>query len=268
MKTQQFCFQHDKRNIYGFIDQPETNSPKALIVIIPGDGKTKFVNDKYYIELREELTKNNFGCCVWDKIGCGKNKGKYKQIPVANSSNEAISAISELRRRKIKGSNKIGLWGISRAGWICPLIIEKDPSICFWISISGTNEEENFAYLLRCNLEKTNIDSREKETIVSEWIYGTKAFLQGESVFTYLRLTNHLRYNEYYRKHYGPTSNLAIVLGYKKLQKIYLKNEHYFDEKSGLEIYVKDMKEKLRINCPVLAIFGKNDINVDWKKTK
>nr|WP_319397620.1 hypothetical protein [uncultured Carboxylicivirga sp.] len=49
----------------------------------------------------------------------------------------------------------------------------------------------------------------------------------------------------------------------------YYKNSGFeFDSITGLQIMVNDFQEVLRkVNCPVLAIFGKNDTQVDWKKT-
>jgi hypothetical protein len=46
---------------------------------------------------------------------------------------------------------KIGLWGISRAGWIAPLAMAQHPGIGFWISVSGTDDKENFPYFIESN---------------------------------------------------------------------------------------------------------------------
>ena len=41
------------------------------------------------------------------------------------------------------------------------------------------------------------------------------------------------------------------------------------DDKTGLQLYIKNFNTVLRnINCPVLALFGEKDMNVDWKQTK
>ena len=41
------------------------------------------------------------------------------------------------------------------------------------------------------------------------------------------------------------------------------------DEETGLQLYVKDFDAILsNIDCPVLALFGEKDRNVDWRKTK
>ena len=41
------------------------------------------------------------------------------------------------------------------------------------------------------------------------------------------------------------------------------------DEETGLPIYIEDFDLILsKVTVPVLALFGENDMNVDWKKTK
>ncbi|MEM0934182.1 MAG: alpha/beta hydrolase, partial [Bacteroidota bacterium] len=41
------------------------------------------------------------------------------------------------------------------------------------------------------------------------------------------------------------------------------------DTESGLWVYINDFDQTLlKINCPVLALFGANDSQVDWRKTK
>lgn len=57
--------------------------------------------------------------------------------PVDSSAEEVVSAIHALRKKKEGGSERIGLWGVSRAGWIAPLVIKQEPSVKFLISVSG-----------------------------------------------------------------------------------------------------------------------------------
>jgi len=56
--------------------------------------------------------------------------------------------------------------------------------------------------------------------------------------------------------------------GFRQGQKKFLNGERVVDEESGLMVYVPQFEEMLKkIRCPVLAIFGEKDTNVDWRKT-
>jgi len=48
-------------------------------------------------------------CCFWDKAGCGKSEGEFKQLehPIEKSADEVIAAIENLNKLKIAGSEKI-----------------------------------------------------------------------------------------------------------------------------------------------------------------
>jgi uncharacterized protein len=268
MQTDTFSFEFEGKKLIGVLDFPTHQKPCGIILIIQGDGKSNVVAGNWFYDMRTQFVKLGYACCAWDKIGCGKSEGKYFQQSVQNNAKEVLCAINELNHRNIPGTNRIGLWGISRAGWICPLVIQKYPSISFWISVSGTDDKESFSYLLETNLKIDGRTESQAKQLTDEWIKGTKAFLTGESASKYLSLTKNLRKDKFYKKHFGPSQAWIIRLAYKGYQKKHLKEPHIFDEESGLEIYVNDFEKVLNnIKCPVLAIFGEKDTRVDWKKT-
>lgn len=56
--------------------------------------------------------------------------------------------------------------------------------------------------------------------------------------------------------------------GYERSQKNVMKEDGQFDKETGLRIYVPEFEKLLdKINCPVLALFGEKDSQVDWRKT-
>lgn len=73
------------------------------------------------------------------------------------------------QRLGLPGAEKIGLWGLSRAGWICPLINVLYP-IDFWISVSGTNDQENYGYLLASNLRIAGMSEAEVTGLHQTWM--------------------------------------------------------------------------------------------------
>jgi pimeloyl-ACP methyl ester carboxylesterase len=71
-----------------------------------------------------------------------------------------------LKRRKIGGSGKIGLWGISRAGYVCPLVIQEYASIAFWISVSGPDSLDSSPYRIESAIRNINYKRDEKTKAV------------------------------------------------------------------------------------------------------
>lgn len=269
MQTDTFSFLFEGKRLNGILDIPTHQSPRGIIVIIHGDGKTNVVAGRWYYDIRTHFANLGFSCCVWDKAGCGKSEGEYTQQGVHISAKEASCAIDELKHRNIAGSNKIGLWGISRAGWICPLIIKEYRDIAFWISVSGTDDKENFAYQLETNLRIEGKSEFDINRLVNAWYKGNEIYRKGGYASEYFKATKSLREDSICQKLWGYSNDKIDTTDFAKYQLIFINENHQFDKETGLMVYVPDFDILLKsIQCPVLAIFGEKDAHVDWTKTK
>jgi uncharacterized protein len=258
-------FEFDGFMLDGVLNMPDSIIPKGLALIVHGSGQTNAVEQGWYYDVREQFVKSGYAVYMWDKMGCGKSEGTFNyNQSVQNSALEVMAAIRALKNNRIPGADKIGLWGISRAGWINPLVINQLKDIQFWISVSGVDEKENFKYLLAENLR---INGHSKDTIdllVGEWMIGSKISHSGGSYEAYRAATPNLRQNEFF---------LRFMNGEIPKEEYYTYQANFMKEKldkeSGLQVYINDFETILsNINCPVLALFGEKDMNVDWVKTK
>jgi hypothetical protein len=60
---------------------------------------------------------------------------------VKSSAREVAAAVRQIREKTLPGVTKIGLWGISRAGWIAPLAMAQDPGIGHLRGLPGRDED-------------------------------------------------------------------------------------------------------------------------------
>ncbi len=266
--TEEFFFTFNNTRYHAEIGKPHKRPSTATIVIIPGHGKTDFVGGAYYYYLRQFFTQLGLTTLVWDKKGCGKSEGVYEHHQsVTSSAEEAIAAIEEYKQKKLPGSERIGLWGISRGGWICPLIIDNYKSIAFWISVSGTDAFDTFRYMVESNLR---IEGRKEDDITvlmkefDHYMYTLRN--GGESYDQFVHSTQKLFSDPFYTS-----------LGQKRVSEsefnaapeYYKKSSDQFDKKNGLYIFIPGFENILRkIECPVLAVFGEKDSQVNWRSTK
>ncbi len=201
MKTEEFIFKYDGKKYSGLLDLPTDEKPSAIVVMIHGHGKTNVVEKNWYAKIRSKFVSTGIAVCIWDKAGCGKSEGEYKHNQsVQSSAYEALAAIEELRKFNIVNPDKIGLWGISRAGWICPLIIEEDKSIAFWISVSGTDNLDNYRYLLESNLRIEGRTEPEIAVLMSEWDYCNRYLRGGKTYDEFIKETKNLFDDPYCKK--------------------------------------------------------------------
>ncbi|KOY87548.1 hypothetical protein AD998_16660 [bacterium 336/3] len=266
IKTESFEFVHKGKKLSGLLDLPTGQKPTSIVLIIQGYGKSNIVEGNWYYDLRSNFVKLGIACVIWDKPGCGKSEGNFEpNQSVQSSADEVISAIKEIESKNIAGYNNIGLWGISRAGWICPLVIQQYPKISYWISVSGTDDKENFGYLFETNLRIEGRSETEIKLLLSEWQQGNDIFREGGTFAEYQKATQNLRKDSFW---IFLNSSSETEESYLSKQKQFISEGHKFDKRTGLMIYVPNFRRTLmKIQCPVLAIFGEKDANVNWKKT-
>ena len=253
-RKQLLNFEFEGFRLNGVLDLPDLPQPNGLVLIIHGSGPTNAVAQDWYGDVRGAINKAGYGTYIWDKIGCGQSEGifDYHQS-IQSSTSEVIAAIKELKKKKIPGSEHIGLWGISRAGWIAPMVIDQYGTIKFWISVSGVDDKESFAYLFEKNLEIEGIPQDSIALLVDELKTGYQITHSGESYEAYQNATPHLRKNKFLNRFNN--GNVITKDGYYAYQKTFMKKP--FDEETSLQVYVEDFESVLsRIECPVLALLG------------
>jgi len=261
---QLFDFQFEGHTISGVLDSPSEQASKGIVLIVHGSGTTNAVEGDWQSDVRATMLKAGYSTYMWDKMGCGKSEGtfNYNQT-VQNSAEEVITAIQALQQKGIPGSDHIGLWGISRAGWINPIVINQYKDIQFWISVSGVSARENFFYLLQHNLRIDGVPQDSVELISQELLAGYRISHEGGTYEAYLAATPNLQENAFWKRFVNGGITKA---GYEAYQPTFMKQA--FDQASGLPIYIEDFDQILsKVNCPVLALFGEDDKNVDWQET-
>lgn len=252
----------------GVLNVPKDQKPKGVVLIIHGSGKTNAVAQEWYSDVRETIVKTGYATYMWDKMGCGKSGGTFNyNQSVQNSASEAIAAITALKEKQISGSNNIGLYGGSRAGWINPIVINQYEDIAFWISVSGVDDKENFSYLLQENLSIEGLPKDSIDLIVDQWLKGIKIAHSGGSFESYMNATKDLQSNAFWLRFVRENMGELNEEVYYDFQQPLMKGT--LDKATGLQVYIEDFDLILsKINSPVLALFGESDRNVDWKKTK
>ncbi len=265
IQSEIFEFECEGVKLNGILNTPEKHPPKGLVLIVHGSGQTNAVEQEWHYDVRELFVRTGYAVYMWDKVGCGKSGGTFDyNQSVQSSAQEVIAAIRALQEQDIPGSNSIGLWGISRAGWINPLVINQFNGIKFWISVSGTDDKENFGYLLENNLRINGHSEDSISLLVEEWKNGNLVSHRGGSYEECLEATTHLRQNSFFLRF---TGGVMTEENYYRYQKSSV--DQKMDAESGLAIYIQDFDSLLsQITCPVLALFGEKDLHVDWTKTK
>ncbi len=266
--TQIFEFEFEGVVLNGVLDLPKDQEPEGVILLLHGSGRTNAVAQNKYSDVRKTMVKAGYATYMWDKKGCGKSGGNFDiNETIDKSALEAIAAITALKKNKIPGSNAIGLYGGSRAGWVNPMVINQYEGIAFWISVSGGDHQENFSYLLGENLRINGVRNDSIDLIVNQWLEGIKIAHSGGSYEEYLDATEALQNNSFWLSFMIQNFGGMNEEVYNGFQKPLMKRK--LDPKTGLPVNIENFEELLsNVKIPVLALFGEKDMNINWRKTK
>jgi alpha-beta hydrolase superfamily lysophospholipase len=81
-----------------------------------------------------------FAVLAYDKRGTGRSTGDWKQADFRVLATDALAGVRALEKRTEIRKDRIGLWGISQAGWILPLVVTAaaPDEIAFMVVHSGS----------------------------------------------------------------------------------------------------------------------------------
>ncbi|MEN7342984.1 MAG: CocE/NonD family hydrolase [Pseudomonadota bacterium] len=267
-ETVDFEFESSGRRLSGIFDVPPGDTTKALIIIVHSYGETDVRNWVSYAEERRRFNAMGIATVLWDKPGLGRSEGRFDiDQSVHESAEEVLDAAAYLREIGAPGSDRIGLWGGSRAGWIAPLALSQDRSLEFWVSLSGTTAEDNFTYLLLSNLPYEGSNTEEVALLRAEWEAGCELFRTDGRYRDYLEATENLRANEYIKSMRGDwPGRLQFEVGQRRCKDGQCPNT---DNVMCDYVWIENFDDLLAsLNIDVLALFGDKDLNIDWRKTK
>lgn len=269
MITTDFEFVSAGRRLSGVLDQPASGPARALVVFVHGYGPTDVRGWHAFEDLRTRFAALGVASLVWDKPGQGRSEGKFDlEQPVAESAAEVIDAIAELRRRGAPGVQRVGLWSISRGGWIAPLAMARDEGIGFWISVSGVDGLETFPYMLEQNLRIEGRSDAVAAALAGELMRGFAITAEGGSLADYEAATERLRHDPFMLR-FTDGSPEVDPAAFAEQQRRFRSGETQVDPATGLMIYVPGFDALLGgLDVPVLALFGEKDMNVDWRRTR
>lgn len=134
---QEVSFESHEVEISGTLVLPNSDFPVPAMIMIHGSG-TATRN----IEYASDIAAKGIAVLTYDKRGCGSSGGEYEgKFNVTNKNlkllaDDAISGIQLLKSNKKIDQNMIGVWGISQAGWIAPIVATKESGVSYMVMLS------------------------------------------------------------------------------------------------------------------------------------
>ncbi len=251
----------------GTITYPKGSGPFPAVLLINGSGpqdRDETIYDhKPFLVMSDFLTRKGFAVLRVDDRGFGASTGSYKNSTTKDFAEDALQSVQYLKNRKDIDSTRIGLIGFNEGGIIASMVESRAKDIDFIVLLATPGLPGKEVLLTQTKLIQKAQGVPEKE-IEQDYKINKKVFsivettkdssAAIEKVKNALKeFISNLNDEEKSQRKY---SEANIVRKAKFMMSPWFRYYLSFDPVDALK----------RIKCPVLVLYGKNDIQIEPKE--
>jgi pimeloyl-ACP methyl ester carboxylesterase len=244
-EIEKFVFPSGDFNVVGELRIPSGEQKYPLVIMVHGDGPAYRT---FFFVLKECFLESGYATLMWDKPGYGQSEGEFSQSHLmAERAEILLNAIDSIKNHPRIDSERIGVWGISQAGYVIPMALPKTLDISFMIMVGCPGEDgiRQTAYFIRRQLEFEGVPEEEARQ-------AEKHFIQLYYAETFEEYIQHARplYDNPVQRELGCVSALWDETNWKPRSP---EEEAFYNPIDIIE----------KVTIPVLAFFGEKDTQVN-----
>jgi pimeloyl-ACP methyl ester carboxylesterase len=246
-RTQEVSFRSKGFKLVGDLRLPADGELHPAIIMVHGSGGATRDGAVYFEPLIEIFLRNGYAVFSWDKPGSGASKGDFDGRHLLSERAAILAdAVQVLVEHPEIDPARVGLWGISQAGWVMPLALELAGDIAFMIVVGGGAEDsiEQMAFQVGQRVICTGGSDERAALVEKNWSQFKKATNYSE----YREAVESLLEIPEVKEHTG--LQLAEEKRWKPLSR---DSGSFFDPMEVIE----------HTTIPVLALYGELDKNID-----
>ncbi len=249
--VREIVFHSGPFKVVGDLKLPEGNGPHPVILFVHGDGPNSRTSGVTYPPIMNRMLRAGYATFAWDKPGTGESTGQIDRSRLFEQRSQIVlDAISMIKKHPDIDAKRIGLWGISQAGYIMPIVLSKSKDVAFMIAVScpGAAGVDQGAYLVAAQAGCAGLPKEDMKQV--------KELLSAvERARTYEEYVS-------YKKKLAAFPALASIreLGFN--MRIRPEEEWHVDDLNG-DYYWNPIEVIEQTTIPVLAFFGGKDTQVD-----
>jgi pimeloyl-ACP methyl ester carboxylesterase len=246
-RVEQIRFRTGPFQIVGELRMPLGNEPQPAIIMVHGDGPATRDGAVDFEAMFELFLRQGYAVFSWDKPNSGASTGKFDGERLLTQRAEIlVAAIEVLVDHEAIDRQRIGLWGLSQAGWVMPLALERSDHVAFMIVVSGGAEDsiEQMAYQVGQRVACSGGTAEQAALVEAAWPQIAKAD-------TY----------DAYREAVELLLSFPVV---KTSTGLSLAEENEWTPwPRDIDAFINPVEILERTTIPILALFGDGDIYVD-----
>ena len=241
------AFSYGDAEIVGDLHLPPaatSTAPVPAVVTVHGSGPMSGEHARNWEDIGSRLTAAGVAVFGYDKPGCGESGGDWTRLTFADRAAETVAAVAAVAAQPEIDGERIGLLGGSQGGWIAPLAANIDSRIRTIVTFSGpgVSVAESEEYQIGAEGAAEGFTPEEIADALALYRRVLDRLRAGDPAATILTDEIHLVGTR--------AAELAEVTSVKELE--FFAGVADFDPVPTLE----------KLTCPILAIFGSDDVLV------
>ena len=251
-RVEEITFQSGEFTLVGELRTPGGTGPFPVVLFVHGGGPIDRTMFGEYVPIMERMLRAGYATFSWDKPGTGESTGSLKWGQVfAQRAQILLDAIEVMKARGDIDPGRIGLWGISQAGYVMPLALMQTKDVAFMICVScpgmSTYDQTAFSDTAWAICDKVPEEKADQKT---------RLLAELDRARTYDTYAEYLHYREVLKA-------LAGLVSPPIRQWPVLSEEAWQKSPSDPEDVWNPIEVIRQLRLPVLAIFGDRDRSVD-----
>lgn len=253
---------NEKVKLSGTLTIPHGKGPFPAVILISGSGpqdrNEELMGHKTFLVLADHLSRNGIAVLRYDDRGVGKSTGDFAQATSFDFADDAEAAWKYLVKQKKINPLKTGIIGHSEGGLIAPIVAARNPKIGFIVLMAGPSvpgsliiPDQQELIMKSSGTDREDIEEQLKlNRMILEYVsqHASSSNLQQElttKIETWVKELN-----------YTVPKSLSVKSFAKQTAYTYTTEWMKVFITTSPADYIKD------VTCPVLALFGENDLQV------
>lgn len=249
----------------GTLTRPRGVPKPPVVILISGSGPqnrdSEIFKHKPFWVLADFLSSHGIAVLRYDERGIGKSEGRFGGATSEDFASDVLAAIDFLKKRKDVNKGRIGLIGHSEGGLIAPMVATQSKDVKGIVLMAGPGVE-GYQILLKQSEDAMRLQGMDEEEI-------KKAVQVAEGAYKIVREIEEPnetggRLQDYFNENFGnlPQTQLDAIGDNREA---FIQSQVFTLNNPWMRFFINyDPAPVLKkVSCPVLAINGEKDVQVD-----
>jgi uncharacterized protein len=257
-----------KDTIGGTLTLPKTGGPFPAVIMITGSGAQnrdeEIFGFKPFRIIADQLTKGGIAVLRCDDRGVGKSTGSLEEATGKDFMQDVTTEMNYLKSRKDINPRKIGLCGHSEGATIAVMLAAEKKDVAFIVLMAGPGMSGD-SIILRQIEVISRMSGMSDEEITGSLIMQNRVYEAIKTDTGWTGISDAIRKRAIAQIEKMPDEQRKSIVDVNAFAELQVNSTLKRAKSAWFKFFIgyNPAKDLIKIKCPVLALFGELDTQVD-----